>query len=366
MRIGIVGSGQLARMLAQSGRALGHSFVYLAESHDAAHPVEGLGDIVSIHSGEPADCLYERMDCPDVITVDSESVDASLLGELAQCCPVLPSPKAVYICQHRNREKSFLRELGIPTARFQFAQSLADVEQAVKSMDFNVIIKSCEQGYDGKNQWRITSSEGWQAFAASDLAGMELVVEQTVTFSAEVSLLGVRSLRGDVQFYPLVETRQRNGVLLSAVLAPPQLQPLQTQAELYLKKILTDLKYVGVMAMECFVVDGQLIVNELAPRVHNSGHWTQQGSATSQFENHIRAITGDKLGSVTAVGMTATLNILGRELSPSDINVPGATLHWYNKTVKPGRKVGHVNLQAASAEQLHHYLEILEQTIYPK
>ncbi|SMF14299.1 5-(carboxyamino)imidazole ribonucleotide synthase [Alteromonadaceae bacterium Bs31] len=365
MHIGIIGSGQLARMLAEAGRKLNHHFTFVAESIEAAAPVIGFGELVLSKEGESAQHLYLRMGKPDVLTLESENVDVQLLRSFEHFCKVLPTPDAIEICQHRKNEKLFLKQLELPTVNFRFGQSLAELEKAVAEFSYPVIIKSCLSGYDGKNQWRIKNLQDWQKFAESYKKQTELVVEQCVPFSHELSLVAVRCESGETRFYPLSENRHKNGILLSSkVVTEDPLLQYEAVAQQYLQKIVEHLEYVGVIAMECFVVGGQLLINELAPRVHNSGHWTQQGCPSSQFDNHIRAICKMPLGDTASLGPTAMLNLLGRGINLQDMRLPGATMYWYNKECKPGRKVGHINLQDVSQLNLQQRLQSLEKLFY--
>jgi len=365
MHIGIIGSGQLAQMLAQAGTELGHSFSFVASSPDSAKPIAGMGGIVYSNGQESAQALYETLGKPDVITVESENVDPELLHELECYTRVAPSPNAVKTTQHRAREKELLSSLKIPVVPYVVANDIKAIESAVEELGGNAIIKSCELGYDGKNQWRVNSPEKWDEFVRDYHESLEVVVEQCMDFSCEVSLIAVRSLAGTTRFYPLTQNRHENGILLtSQVVADSELMLLGLTGECYLQSVLEHFNFIGVMAMECFVVQGKLIVNELAPRVHNSGHWTQMGCETSQFENHIRAITGNAIGPMNLKGPTAMLNLLGKHISASEIKLPKAKLHWYNKDCRPGRKVGHINLLRSSNDELLSDLEALESLVY--
>lgn len=367
LHIGIIGSGQLARMLAQAGQPLGATFAFAADAGADNSPVSGLGNLVSLADYTDAGDLYVAMGRPSVITVEKEHVDVPLLEALSAFCQVSPNPQAVHITQNRTREKTFLNDLGIPTVGFAQATDRASLIKGVTDIGYPVILKSEEQGYDGKNQWRLKSPEDLKHYCTQyDKNPVDLVIEQWVSFEAEVSMVAARSSEGQKTFYPLTENRHQNGILLtSRAPAPHGSEALAQKATDYLNKILEALNYVGVIAMECFIVGDQLLVNELAPRVHNSGHWTQQGCATSQFENHVRAILGMPLGSVNLFGQAAMLNLLGIAAKTEHLSAPQTTLHWYDKACKPGRKVGHINIQDADANTVDSLLSTLENIHYP-
>jgi 5-(carboxyamino)imidazole ribonucleotide synthase len=364
MHIAIIGSGQLAQMMAQAGKELGITCAFLASPGDDTAAVEGLGDIVIATPSIAPASLYHALGNPQWITVDKESVDVQLLEAFEAYCPVAPSPNAVALTQHRRKEKQWLKSLGIPTAQFVIIDASGDLITAANQLGYPFVLKSVEQGYDGKNQWLIRDESAMTDFART-FRDQQLIAEQWVAFSREVSIIGVRARSGEIQFYPLTENRHQNGILVSSR-APADLPlgQLTNKAQSYLRTVMEDCDYVGVMAMECFVTDSQLLVNELAPRVHNSGHWTQQGCKTSQFSNHLRAITGLPLGETEAVAPTAMLNILGRVIEANEIRIPNATLHWYNKNCRPGRKVGHINIVGDEAEPLDNALKALEKQIY--
>jgi 5-(carboxyamino)imidazole ribonucleotide synthase len=249
-----------------------------------------------------------------------------------------------------------------------FAQATNPTElvAAIDQLGYPVILKSEEAGYDGKNQWRLKQPEDLSQFLAHYQENpLNLVIEQWVSFQAEVSMIAARNLNGEKAFYTLTENRHKNGILLtSRVPAPQGSDALTTLAQRYLTKLLDALDYVGVLAMECFVVEDQLLVNELAPRVHNSGHWTQQGSSCSQFENHVRAILDMSLGASDLLGQAAMLNLLGIQANTEHLPPTQTTLHWYGKTCKPGRKVGHINIQDNDANTVDDILQSLENALY--
>ncbi len=372
MRIGILGCGQLARMMALAGWPMGLQFSFLADPGDTGDCVRGLGDLVDYPSdAESLDLpalaarVYESLSRPDVITVEKESVPVPLLEALKAHCNVYPDPKAVRICQNRGCEKAFIEGIGAAMAPKIVVTTLAELQAAVAELDFPVIVKTCEDGYDGLNQWKLNAPADLDAFIAGRDSIAESVVEKRVKFSRELSLLLVRTADGRTAAYPATQNAHEGGILRSSF-APAQHidAALSAQIDELKSQVLGNMDYVGVLAIECFVVDGQLLVNELAPRVHNSGHWTQQGAATSQFENHLRAITGLPLGSTAVHGFAGMVNLLGVEMDAQRALAPNAFFHTYNKSVRPNRKVGHINLVHDDAGVLQTQLETTLAEIY--
>ncbi|SDZ81467.1 5-(carboxyamino)imidazole ribonucleotide synthase [Microbulbifer marinus] len=351
-RVAIVGCGQLAQMMAREGRPLGIEFSFVAEHGESTGCVEGLGEIVHAEAFDSAEALYQALGNPEVITAEREQVQVPLLRELEQFCPVFPRPDALADTQHRLREKQALVESGIPVAPFLPANSYEEICRAIESLGYPAFIKSCENGYDGKNQWRVDNPE--QLGSLSEVIKPDAyVVEKGVNFIREISLIGARSRSGEVKIYPLAENHHQDGTLLLS-LAPAAAASDETMraAESYLTKLLNDWDYVGALAMECFATDEGLLVNELAPRVHNSGHWTLGGAATSQFENHVRAILDLPLGSTSADRPTAMINLLGVDVVPDAVKQSATNITLYGKTLKPRRKMGHMLLQSEDMAKL--------------
>ncbi|MDB2356325.1 ATP-grasp domain-containing protein, partial [Pseudoalteromonas sp.] len=250
--------------------------------------------------------------------------------------------------------------------------------EAVTMLGKPLVIKTCQAGYDGKGQWRLKSDEQidqiWSEMADFIASGSEhsphtIIAEKMIPFDREVSIIGARDKSGKTAIYPLTENQHTNGVLTLSI-AGKEKSTIQKQAEDAFNKIANELDYVGVLAIEFFDVDGQLLVNELAPRVHNSGHWTQQGTHCSQFENHMRAVAGLPLGNTKLKQISAMINVLGQSSIPASVlNIADVTSHWYGKTAKPGRKMGHINVSASSlhelGERLAELAEILPESDYP-
>lgn len=368
MHIAIIGCGQLARMMALAGWHLGFKFSFLAEEGEATRCVEGLGCIARRSPGATPREIYMALGAPDVVTVERENVDLELLRGLVPLCDVRPGAGAVAVCGNRALEKSTLDELGLPTAPYRVVHTALQVSDAADDLGLPVVVKSLTEGYDGKAQWRLHSPADLQAFCSEQSTGNWLV-EAWVDFKCEVSFIAARSSRGEIAMYPPTHNVHRDGILLTSVAPAPDLpDSLREQGERCIRVLLEALDYVGVLAMECFVTDAGLLINELAPRVHNSGHWTLRSSAASQFENHLRAITGLGMGATRSRGHDAILNILGA-YDREDLlrSLPGcASLTDYNKTFAPGRKVGHVNVSASSREEVEDVLRQLRARLYPE
>ena len=349
MRVAIVGCGQLSQMLAQAGIPIGLKFSFVAEPDEDTRCVDGLGEVVRYQQGAAIGDLFEQLQRPDVITVEKEQVDSVLLRSLSEYCAVYPDADSVAVCQHRYREKQLLDSLEIANAPYVYG--VADAG-CIDKLGLPCVVKSCSEGYDGKNQWILKTPDDVDAFRQQEPQG-EYIVEQWIPFEREISQVSMRTANGEIKHYPLAENLHENGILKQSV-APAEAvsDQLAFAAKDYISRIMDRLNYVGVMAMECFVASGKLMVNELAPRVHNSGHWTQAGSKTSQFENHLRAITGMALGSVQECSITGMLNLIGCE-KPANSSLPDySTLHWYNKVVRSGRKLGHINFTSTSHKSL--------------
>lgn len=352
--IGIVGGGQLARMLALAGLPLGMRFVFLDPAPDACAAVLGT------HICSPFDdheTLEQLADMADVVTYEFESIPADAISFLAGLVPVYPSPDALCLSRDRLQEKNLLTQLGIPVAPFMQVSTREELEQAASALGLPAILKTRTQGYDGKGQAVLRQpgdlDDAWQR-----LGGVPLVLEKFVAFNREVSIIAVRNLNGEIAFYPLSDNEHRDGILhFSRNLDDDALQPI---AEEYARRLLEHFGYIGVMALELFDTDQGLLANEMAPRVHNSGHWTIEGSLTSQFENHLRAITGLPLGSTRSTGKAAMVNFIG-DLPPATqvLALPGATLHAYGKSSRPGRKVGHATLHSGNSSELQQLLQQL-------
>jgi 5-(carboxyamino)imidazole ribonucleotide synthase len=348
--IGILGGGQLGYMLALAGYPLGLHFRFLDPSPEA--PVGRIAQRVTADYTDQA-ALEKFASGLELVTYEFENVPVEAARFLAERAPVYPPPAALEAAQDRFAEKELFRTLGIATTEFTPVSNPGGLDAAVKTLGFPAVLKTSRMGYDGKGQWILRNAED-VAKAKSELPPVKLILERFVPFSRELSVLAVRSRTGESAIYPLVENHHRSGILRLSLAPAPRLEPpIQRAAENAARRILDSLKYVGVLAIEFFEHQGELLANEMAPRVHNSGHWTIEGAVTSQFENHLRAVLGLPLGSTGPAGHCAMLNLIGDLPDSSEVlAVADAHLHLYGKSPRPGRKLGHVTLRAASPERL--------------
>jgi 5-(carboxyamino)imidazole ribonucleotide synthase len=338
-RVGIVGAGQLGRMLALAGYPLGIDCTLLDTSADAPGAQVAASVLGALDDPRALAKLADRV---DVLTLEIENVAVAALESLHGRIDVFPPPAAVAATQDRFAEKTLFRSLGIPTAEFVTIDSAGDATAAEK-LGWPAILKARRMGYDGRGQ-RVVDSTAALATAWRELGSVPSIAEAFVEFEREVSLIGVQGARGELAFYPLAENVHRNGILASTI-APYEDSLLQREAERWLAAIMSALQYRGVLTVEFFHTKSGLVANEMAPRVHNSGHWTIEGADTSQFENHLRAVLGWPLGDPRARGHAAMLNLLGRlPAREAVLGIPGAHLHDYGKSPRPGRKVGHCTL----------------------
>ena len=348
MIVGVLGAGQLARMIALAGYPLGVKFVFLDPSADAC--ANSLGEHLHGAYDDPR-LLAELAERADVVTYEFENVPAQVAEFLATHTQVHPAPKALAVAQDRLIEKTFFNNIDIPTPAYAAIDSLESLELAMTNIGWPAIIKSRTMGYDGKGQSLLKTPDDLVS-AWTLLLGVPSIVEAFVPFNREVSIIAARSVSGEMVFYPLSENVHRNGIL--RVSHSCANDPMQAQAEAYISRLMAALDYVGVLALELFEVNGELIANEFAPRVHNSGHWTIEGAETSQFENHLRAILDLPLGATTAVGKAAMVNFIGGlPVTEELLAIPHAHLHLYDKAPRKGRKVAHATIRTETTEQLN-------------
>lgn len=358
MRIGVLGAGQLGQMLALSGYPLGNRFTFFDTT---GSPSADIGETLCDPSGA---ALQDFLAQVDVVTYEFEHLPLPLVQQVAAHKPLYPSAEALRVCQNREAEKSLFDALNIPVADYRLVDSAEQLADACRELMHQgaaaVVAKSITEGYDGKGQAVLRDpAEAQQAW--QQIGHARLIVESFVNFVREVSIIAVRGREGDVVFYPLAENHHAEGILRYSLAPLPDVSAsVQQQAEGYIHRLLDSLNYVGVLTLELFQqADGTLLANEMAPRVHNSGHWTQNGAVTSQFENHLRAVQGLPLGVTDAIAPTCMVNIIG---TLGDVKalleVEGAHLHLYGKSERPGRKLGHLNLVA---EDLPTLLERVEQ-----
>ncbi|MGL4610668.1 MAG: 5-(carboxyamino)imidazole ribonucleotide synthase [Trueperaceae bacterium] len=361
MKIGVLGCGQLGRMLALAGYPLGIKFKFFDTVSDAP-----AGQLTPLQVGryDDEEALLEFTQGLDVITYEFENVPVEAVKILEKHVPIYPPAKALEYSQDRLTEKTMFRASGVPVPDFYAVNTLGDLQEALSQTKDRGVLKTRRMGYDGKGQGIIRSEadreSAWQA-----LQGQALILESFMDFEREVSIIAVRGRTGASKFYPLVENYHEGGILRKSI-APAEVSPqLQGQAEHYAKLVMERLEYVGVLAIEFFVVNGQLVANEMAPRVHNSGHWTIEGAVTSQFENHIRAVAGLPLGSTEMRGSSVMLNLIGVQPKFEDVlKIENVHLHWYGKSVRSGRKVGHITVAGQDINEKARLLEAIIQNSF--
>jgi len=356
--VGILGGGQLARMMALAGAPLGLRFLVLDSTADAC--AAQFAPLLEADYRDQA-ALAEFARRVDVATFDFENVPAESARWLAERVPVFPNPRALAVAQDRLAEKTLFRELGIPVPEFATVDTRADLDAAIAAVGTPCILKTRRLGYDGKGQFRIkTPADADAAWAAlgAQAERVGLILEGFVAFQRELSVVAVRGRDGALRAWPLTENWHVDGIL-SASLAPASADDaLQAQALDAARRVAEALDYVGVFALELFLRDGVLVANEMAPRVHNSGHWTIEGAETSQFQNHLRAVLGLPLGDVRALGHSCMLNWIGEMPASGPVLAePGGHWHDYGKSPREGRKVGHATLRAGTPAELAAALE---------
>jgi 5-(carboxyamino)imidazole ribonucleotide synthase len=358
MKVLVLGAGQLARMMALASKPLNIDVrAYDVGSGLVVDPLS-----TSVSFGD----LSAGIEFADSITAEFEHISHDVLAQSEASGKLFPSSQSIKTGGDRRLEKNLLTQAGVNNATHKVVSTKAEFDEALATLTLPLILKSALAGYDGKGQWRLKNLSQadaiWQevdTFIKEDTSGQQqaVVVEQMVPFDREVSLVGVRGKNGETHSYPLTENHHTNGVL-TVSLATQEHQALQAQASEAFDKIAGALDYVGILAIEFFQVGDSLLVNEIAPRVHNSGHWTQQGADTCQFENHMRAVCHFPLGSTALVRPTAMINILGTDGVPESIlAIPSVTLHWYGKSKRAGRKMGHINVSGGDRSELLNRLQ---------
>lgn len=362
MKVLVLGAGQLARMMSLAGTPLNLKV--------SAYDVNSDTIVDPVTQQQLGTGLAQAIANADVITSEFEHIPYPVQELCQQSGKFLPNSTAIKAGGDRRQEKQLLDKAGVTNAAYKIVVTEQDFYQAIEQLGLPLVLKSALAGYDGKGQWRLKTQADAQAVWADIqqfMAGADhtlpqaIVAEQFVRFDREVSLVGARNQAGDMVVYPLTENHHVAGVLAVSLAVPGQ-QELQQQAKQMFEAVATALDYVGVLALEFFQVGDQLLVNEIAPRVHNSGHWTQQGADTCQFENHLRAVCGLPLGSTALVRPTLMVNILGEDhVSPAVLSLPSCHLHWYGKGKRPGRKMGHINLSATSTSELAQRFDVLRQ-----
>lgn len=344
MKVGVLGGGQLAKMLAVPAQQLNVELVCVDPNEGSCASTVTNVVTASFDDHDSIDKAFADVDC---VTFETENLPFAAVEAISKRFKLLPSLDALKVFQDRLLEKDYLNSAGIPTADYINVTSWEDIE----SFELPFIIKTRRSGYDGKGQAMVRNLEdakkAWQ-----ELQGQDLIAEKFVPFDFEASIISARNTHGSTAFYPLTHNQHQNGILRLSK-APLDNAKLESLARQYATSLMEKINYVGVMAIEFFCVNDTLVANEVAPRVHNSGHWTIEGAETSQFENHIRAICGMPLGSTNAKGFSAMINIIGTQPDAYKLSaIPGAHYHWYGKEPRAGRKLGHLTLCAASEDEL--------------
>lgn len=356
-KVGIIGAGQLGQMLGHAGRSLGIECIFLDPAENP--PARDAGTVIRC-AFDDIDGLRELASRVDVLTFEFENVSVTAVESVTDMLDVYPPPAALRFAQDRLAEKQLFQSLSIPVAAFATVDSEVDLKHAADEIGLPLVLKTRRLGYDGKGQ--IVVRDG-SALADSwrELGTTPLIAEQMIDFDYEVSAIGARNVSGDMVSYPLTENVHKDGMLRTSR-APAGSLELTALAQDYHAKLAEELNYVGVLALELFVVGDKLLANEFAPRVHNSGHWTIEGAVTSQFENHLRAVTNMPLGDAAAVGYIAMENLIGS--LPADLQLlrdAGYNTHEYGKSPRAGRKLGHITLLAGDADSREQKLQALHE-----
>lgn len=355
MIIGVLGGGQLGRMLALAGIPLGLRFRFL--DPDPSCPAAELGDLVVAQYDDEL-ALARFVEGVHAVTYEFENVPAAAAKWLSAHAPVFPPQGALATAQDRLNEKTCFRSLGIATPEFAPVDTRDELLAAVARIGLPSVLKTRRFGYDGKGQAVLRTmadvETAWQTLGqprAGQQLRADLILEQFVPFARELSILGVRSRDGSMRFYPPVENHHSRGILSRSVAPAPNAQAAASVLQPAAQRVMETLGYVGVLAIEFFDLgNGTFMANEMAPRVHNSGHWTIEGSACSQFENHMRAVAGMPLGSPASRGHSIMLNIIGAEPDPAILALDGVHVHMYGKSPRAGRKLGHLTICQPTSE----------------
>lgn len=356
-KIGVLGAGQLGRMLALAGYPLELDFHFYDTS---GHPSAGLGQVTS---DPEADLQHEKLsrflDDVDLVTYEFEHLPLELTQYIEQKTTLYPSSKSIQVCQNRALEKALFTQLGIPTPDYRIVNSLETLQQAVTELGCPVVAKTTTEGYDGKGQFVIQTIDqcatAWDKIGQTENGPRELIVEAFIHFKRELSIIAVRSAKDEMSVYPLTENIHHQGILRYSIAPAANVsEELIHQANSYIKELMHELGHIGILTLELFETENGLMANEMAPRVHNSGHWTIEGCVSSQFENHLRAICGMPLGSTEALRPSCMINIISEKGDISGIMaLPYTHIHLYGKEERPGRKLGHITVQADTRQELN-------------
>jgi len=357
MRIGIIGAGQLGQMLGFAARGLDIECRYIDPSDNP--PAAQCGKVIQSDFDDPV-ALVALADTCDVVTYEFENVPVAALQHIDGIAPVYPPAAALRHSQDRLDEKKLFDQLEIPLPGYYAFDSRDGLDDAADKLGLPLVIKTRRFGYDGKGQFVVRHADDLDT-AWENLGGQALIAEQWVPFDYEVSCIGVRSVGGEIAVYPLSRNVHEDGILRTSR-SPVDEPALAERASSYVHRLLDHLDYVGVLALELFVCGDELLANEFAPRVHNSGHWTIEGSETSQFENHLRAIAGLPLGSTASKGHAGMVNLIG-DIPESARALEVGDLHDYGKTPRPGRKLGHITVVADTAELRDTLVSTLDESV---
>jgi len=358
-RVGIIGGGQLAQMLAQSVEHLGVKCTVLDPNPDCC--ARSTCNHIQANYADP-DALAKLAQASDVVTYEFENVPSAAAEIIGNHCPIHPNAQALDVAQDRALERTMFTQLGIAVPEYALVDDLGSLEAAIESVGTPAILKARRLGYDGKGQVLINDpSHTREAFET--IGSVPAILDQFVEFTRELSSIATRNHAGEIVYYPLSQNTHRGGILrVSKSPARNVSEAIAAQAQAAIKNILEHFDYVGTLAVEFFQIgEGEhahLLANEIAPRVHNTGHWTIEGAKTSQFENHMRAVMGMELGSTDSIGHSAMVNIIGNEPRPGALDaMPEAHVHMYGKAPRAGRKIGHVTLNAPTSIELDSLLE---------
>lgn len=360
MKVLILGHGQLARMMALEGQARGWDVVASdPKGQQVFDPIRKclLERDFDVHLGEA-----------ELVTAEFEHLTPELVEKTNSTGKLFPNAESFLAAGHRLRERELLERANVPMAQFKVIKDRDSYDKAIDELGLPLVIKTVSNGYDGKGQYRIMNpsqiESTWKAASPNLEDCGALLAEEWIPFVRELSIVGARSREGEIKTYDLVHNQHRDGILHLSETIPQQPNDTEMARQIF-TAIASELNYIGVLAIELFAMeDGSLMVNEIAPRVHNSGHWTQQGAVTSQFDQHLRAAAGLPLGDVSTIQPTAMVNIIGLDTLPQAVHeIPGLRVHWYGKQCRQGRKMGHINVSAAEQGLLKEKLQQLSRLL---
>lgn len=354
--IGVFGGGQLGRMMAQAALPLGLRCTFLEDAPEC--PSSVLGQVYTRTQ------LAEFAQSADIFTLEFENTLLSDADQLLQTQTLYPPRQALATAQHRLLEKALFDQLQIPVAAYRRVDTEADLQDAVQQLGLPLVLKTATGGYDGKGQFVLRDAaqlaDAWAALGQT----VPLIAEAFVSFQREVSIIAVRGQDGTVKTYPLAENHHHHGILSHSIVPAPDSTDLLPTAQDYITRLLNHLQYVGVLTLELFVTEHGLLANEMAPRVHNSGHWSIEGAVCSQFENHIRAVAGLPLGSTEIVRPSVLVNIIGQHPdSAAVLALDGVHLHLYGKSERAGRKLGHITVMPNDSQHINALLQQLAEIL---